>query len=61
VTFQTHDDIRDVEFRIYVNAGSGITLHSIAIRQQQFDGPPSCGPPRRDGGTAGRQSALAPV
>jgi hypothetical protein len=34
VTFQTHDDIRDVEFRIYVNAGSGITLHSIAIRQQ---------------------------
>jgi arabinofuranosyltransferase len=34
VTFQLLDDIRDVEFRMYVNGGSGITLSSISITQQ---------------------------
>jgi arabinofuranosyltransferase len=34
VTFQLLEDIRDVEFRMYVNAGSGIHLSAIAITQQ---------------------------
>jgi arabinofuranosyltransferase len=33
-TFQTPDDIRDVEFRMYVNSGSGINLTSVSITQQ---------------------------
>jgi arabinofuranosyltransferase len=34
VTFQLLEDTRDVEFRMYVNGGSGITLSSISITQQ---------------------------
>jgi hypothetical protein len=34
IGFQLPHGIRDVEFRMYVNEGSGITLHSVAIGQQ---------------------------
>ncbi len=34
VGFQQPREIRDVEFRMYVNEGSGVTLHSVAITQQ---------------------------
>lgn len=34
ITFQLPKEIRDVEFRMYVSGGSGITLSSVSINQQ---------------------------
>ena len=34
ITFQLPKEIRDVEFRMYVNGGSGLTLSSVSITQQ---------------------------
>ena len=34
IAFQVPREIRDVEFRMYVNSGSGINLSSVSIAQQ---------------------------